>query len=146
MVFDIVTSSIHHTLYWSRTKYSASISVCDKHCSTAFIKHVFPWFCKPITPGTRSGGHACRFNGGTRPFVFVVFVVVVVVCLAYNVKRGKKKERVRKKMQGNWANFIWQTTKNLVHYLFRSFLSMFCSFSFVRISKKNWFLLSTKLA
>lgn len=64
---NIITAQ--HTLYWSRTKYSAKMSVWLKHWSTAFIKHVFPWFCKPTTPGTRSGGLACRLIGGTRASV-----------------------------------------------------------------------------
>lgn len=54
------------------------------------MEHVLPWFCNPITPGTRSGGHAWRFSGGTRPFVVVV--ELVVDCLAYG-KKTKEKNR-----------------------------------------------------
>lgn len=83
-------SPLKCTLYWSRTKYSAKISVWLKHCSTAFIKHVLPWFCKPITPGTRSGGQA--FNGGTRPFVVVLLVVVCLAC-AYKNKQNELEKK-----------------------------------------------------
>lgn len=65
--------AIQPTLYWSKTKYSARMSVWLRHCSTAFMKHVFPWFFKPVTPGIWSGGHTYPPNGGT---------LSVVVCLA----------------------------------------------------------------
>ncbi len=38
-------------LYWSQTKYSASTAVWHRHCKTAFIKHVLPWFRIPVIPG-----------------------------------------------------------------------------------------------
>lgn len=40
--FKFKLISIELTLYWSKTKYSAKMSVWLRHCNTAFIKHVFP--------------------------------------------------------------------------------------------------------
>lgn len=130
-----LNSIIIHTLYWSSTKYSAKMSVWLKHCITAFIKHVLPWFCKPTTPGTRSGGHACRFSGGTRPFVVVV---LAVVCLAYGKYWIIKKEREKmkwffffffeKKVQV--TNTFYRNHFSYVHYFLGVvFQTLFCDFS-----------------
>ncbi len=42
------------SLYRSRHRYSASRSVLLRHCTTAFMKQVFPWFFRPSTPGVLS--------------------------------------------------------------------------------------------
>lgn len=116
-----LNSIIIHTLYWSSTKYSAKMSVWLKHCITAFIKHVLPWFCKPTTPGTRSGGHACRFSGGTRPFVVVV---LAVVCLAYGKYWSIKKEREKMK----WFFFFWKRKFKLQTLFTKIIFPMFIIF------------------
>lgn len=70
------------SLYLSRTKYSASTSVCEMHWITAFIKHVLPWLRRPVTPGTSSGPQVCRPTGGTRFSLLGAYTGTPPICWA----------------------------------------------------------------
>lgn len=96
-----------------------------KHCKTAFMKHVFPWFCKPTTPGTRSGGHACRLSGGTRPFVLVV-VCLTCQCrkkyenctIRIETYRGRERVTEIENVLIKWINtsIYWIIIIGLIHF------------------------------
>lgn len=71
------------TLYLSNTKYSDRTSVCEMHCKTAFMKHVFPWFRIPVTPGIWSMSHVWKPTGGTLFSVaFVPMTGTPLMCWA----------------------------------------------------------------